>query len=301
MEIAAKQQLLRFIGHQQWMRGRDRILRAFEHPDRQEPCLFETDFFGLNYTGNLANFIDWTVFYYGAFAIQELRLLAAIADALRARGQQVNFFDIGANIGHHTLYLSRHADHVFSFEPFAVVHDEMLRKLRHANVQNVTVFQVALGERTETGSYRPPTGANQGTGTLGDELPDNAASESIPVQVARGDEFFAAKQLPPISLLKLDVEGYETKVLKGLHESLWRDRPSILMEIIAEPASASDADRLKEIRSLLYPDHLLFNIGDLRGQYRLTPYSPGSSMEALVLPVELAGIIPGTESRNATR
>jgi hypothetical protein len=73
------------------------------------------------------------------------------------------------------------------------------------------------------------------------------------------------------------------------------------MEIIAEPGKASDADRLKAIRSLLYPNHLLFNIEEVRGEYRLTPYVPGSSMEALVLPEELAGIIPGSETRNAMR
>ena len=78
MPLPVKQQILRFVGHQQWLRGRDRILRAFSHPDHQKSNPFETEFFGHPYSGNMANFIDWTVFYYGAFAIHELRLLAAI-------------------------------------------------------------------------------------------------------------------------------------------------------------------------------------------------------------------------------
>jgi FkbM family methyltransferase len=253
MAIAAKQQFLRFIGHQQWLRGRDRILRAFSHPDHQQSHYFETEFFGQTYSGDLANFIDWTVFYYGAFAIHEVRLLAAIADALRAQGKPVNFFDIGANIGHHTLFVSRHADQVFSFEPFSVVRDEMVRKLKHANANNVTVFPVALGDRTETGTYHPPTGANQGTGTLGDSLPENVSSENISVQVVRGSDFFASNHLPPISLLKMDVEGYETKVLEGLKEIIWRDRPPILMEILSEPAEDSDSDKVAGIRLYSIP------------------------------------------------
>jgi hypothetical protein len=56
-----KQQILRFVGHQQWLRGRDRILRAFAHPDRQQSHAFETGFFGHSYSGNLTNFIDWNV------------------------------------------------------------------------------------------------------------------------------------------------------------------------------------------------------------------------------------------------
>src|SRR6185369_5603678 len=164
---------------------------------------------------------DWCVFYYGAFQVHELRLLAAIADRLRAEGKPVNFFDVGANIGHHSLFMSRHADRVFSFEPFSVVRDEMVRKLNHARISNVTIFPVALGDRNETGTFHPPTGANQGTGTLGDNLPDNASTEVVPVTVVRGDDFFAANKLPPISLLKMDVEGYETKALAGMRETLW--------------------------------------------------------------------------------
>jgi FkbM family methyltransferase len=297
MEMSLKHRALRAIGHRHWLPGRDRILRAFSHPDHQTSRFFETDFFGHAYSGNLANFIDWSVYYYGAFAIHELHLLAALADALRAQGKPVNFYDVGANIGHHTLFLSSHANHVYSFEPFAAVRDEMERKLNHAKVRNVTAFPVALGNRNETGVFYPPIGANQGTGTLGDSLPGNASGESIAVPVVRGDDFFAANRLPPVSLLKMDVEGYELNVLEGLKETLRRDRPPILMEIQREqrhgresPRGASVNDLLKD---LLYPDHLLFEVGSSRGRYTLRPFSMGDTEEALVLPVELAGIVPG--------
>src|SRR5580765_8223840 len=125
-----KREILRFVGHRRWLRGRDRILRAFEHPDHQQPFPFTTDFFGLPYTGNMTNFIDWSVYYYGGFNLQELELLGEIADRLRAMGQPVNVFDVGANIGQHTLFVSGHADHVYSFEPFQLVRSEMKRKLK---------------------------------------------------------------------------------------------------------------------------------------------------------------------------
>jgi FkbM family methyltransferase len=296
MEMSLKQRTLQAIGHQSWLRGRDRILRFFSNPDTHKSQPFETDFFGIPYTGNMANFIDWTVFYYGGFAVNELRLLGALADALRAQGKPVNFYDVGANIGQHTLFMSRHADRIFSFEPFATVRQEMQRKLDYANIHNVSAFPVALGNRNETGVFHPPTGANQGTGTLGDMLPDNASAESIPVQVVRGDDFFAANSLPPISLLKMDVEGYEVNALEGLRETLWRDRPPILMEIQRETKSGAHTGKSASIQSLLYPDHLLFEVGDARGQYTLKPFSTGNTEEALVLPAELAGLIPGATS-----
>jgi FkbM family methyltransferase len=294
MELSVKHRILRSIGHLHWLRGRDRILRAFSHPDRQKSFPFETDFFGQTYAGDLTNFIDWTVFYYGAFVVHELHLLADITRALRALGKPVKFFDVGANIGHHTVFMSGQADHVFSFEPFVTVRKEMERKLARANVHNVTIFPVALGDRNTNGAFTPPTGANQGTGTLGDILPDNASAEQISVQVVRADDFFAANQLPPVSLLKMDVEGYEVKALEGLRETLRRDRPPILMEIQHAAHGVSESSKSASARDLLYPDHLLFNIGDHRGRYVLRPFTPGGSEEALVLPAELAGIVPGT-------
>ena len=285
------QEILRVIGRQQWLRGRDRILRTFAHPDRHKSQAFEIGFFGHAYSGNLANFIDWNVFYYGAFQLHEIRLLSAIANALRTSGKPVNFFDVGANIGHHSLFMSRHADRIFSFEPFSVVRDEMVRKLNHAGVSNVTIFPVALGDRNEIGTFHPPTGANQGTGTLGSNLPDNASSEKISVQVVRGDDFFAANHLPPITLLKMDVEGYETKVLEGLRNTIWRDRPPIFVEIQKEDYDGSASPQGPRVKDLLYPDHVIFEVGASRGRPLLKPFLQGNTEEALVLPAELAGLI----------
>jgi FkbM family methyltransferase len=292
MTLSTKDKALRLLAHQSWLKGRDRVLRAFCNPDKQESRLFEADFFGMRYAGNLNNFIDWTVYFYGAMSKHELELLAAIAGALRRRGKGIDFFDVGANIGHHSLYMSQHADRVFAFEPFDVVRAEIFRKLKFAGVENVTVFPIALGDTNQEMAFHPPTGANQGTGTLGDALPSNVSSEIITVQVARGDDFFAANHLPGISLMKLDVEGFETQALSGLHKTLLRDRPPILMEIQADPRGASASGKVR-VQDLLYPDHLLFTVSHSRGRYRLRPYTTGAEEETLVLPKELGSIVQG--------
>jgi len=294
MGMPLMQRALRAIARQHWLRGRDRVVRAFSNPDLQDSSPFETDFFGHAYSGNMANFIDWTVFYYGAYSLHELLLLADLAKALRATGNAVNFFDAGANIGHHSLFMSSHADQVFAFEPFAPVFDEMKRKLNRAKVRNVTAFPFALADRNGTGSFYPPTGCNQGTGTMGAILPGNAAAEPIEIQVVRGDDFFAANGLPSVSLLKIDVEGYEANVLEGLQETLRRDRPPMLMEIQA----ASGANPGNKIQQLLYPGHLAFAVRPWRGRYSLRPLSMGTTDATLVLPRELAEILPETRDRS---
>jgi FkbM family methyltransferase len=302
MTLSVKDRALRLLAQQSWLRGRDRVLRAFSNPDSRQSAPFEVDFFGMRYSGDLNNFIDWTVFYYGCMARHELELLAALAGTLRGRGRRVDFFDVGANIGHHSLFMSRHADRVFSFEPFDVVREEMLRKMRHAGVENMTVFPVALGDTNAELPFHPPTGANQGTGTLGECLPDNASGEIINVQVVRGDDFFRANELPAVSLLKMDVEGFETQALRGLRETLLRDRPPILLEIQSAAGGKSASGEVR-VQDLLYPDHLLFTVSNNRGRFRLRPYSEAARAEeeALVLPRELASLVQGETILQAAR
>ncbi len=76
-----------------------------------------------------------------------------------------------------------------------------------------------------------------------------------------------------------------------MRETIWRDRPPILMEI--QRAGSVGAEDSARIESLLYPRHLLFEVGSSPGTYALRPFSTASTDEALVLPVELAGIVPG--------
>ena len=298
MELPLKQRALRWVGHLDWLRGRDRILRAFSDPDRQSSFPFEVeDSFGHSYSGNLNNFIDWMTFYYGSFAREELRLLAALAKAIRAQGKPVNFFDVGANIGNHTVFTAHCADHVYAFEPFALVRDELERKVSHAKLHNVSVFPVALGEANESLPYHPPTGANQGTGSLVDTSEHQDDGETIMVDVVRGDDFFAGNHLPPISLLKMDVEGFEVQALRGMRETLLRDRPPILMEIFVQATSDLEVSKEANVRDWLYPDHLLLEVLNVRTHFRLRPFSNKRKTEqVLVLPRELEGIISGLQS-----
>jgi hypothetical protein len=67
------------------------------------------------------------------------------------------------------------------------------------------------------------------------------------------------------------------------------------MEI--QPEQGSVPGKSAGIESLLYPDHLLFEVGNAAGGYSLRPFTLGRAEEALVLPVELAGIVPGAGVR----
>src|ERR1700687_727835 len=131
MSTSWKLAALRFIGHQHYiLHGRDRFIRTFHTSDTSSSIPFEVPFFGMRYAGNLNDFIDWSVFMYGAYSRHELYILRDVAAALaKESAAPVSFYDIGANVGQHSLFMSQHVSRVFSFEPFADVRNKLLEKI----------------------------------------------------------------------------------------------------------------------------------------------------------------------------
>ncbi len=168
MQMSWKLSALRFIGHQHYIRrGRDRFIRTFNPPDNSPSIPFEVPFFGMRYPGNLNDFIDWSVFMYGAYSRHELYILRDVAAALaKENGAPLSFYDIGANVGQHSLFMSQFAGEVFSFEPFAGVRNKLLEKIARNQRQNMTVFPVGLGDVNAELDFFEPSGANHGTGSF---------------------------------------------------------------------------------------------------------------------------------------
>src|SRR5688572_8430491 len=103
MQMPLRYRIARWIGHQHYVpRGRDRIIRLFAKPG--VPVPFSADFFGMTYKGSLDDYIDWSVYVYGAYSRNELDLLARLAGELRG-DRPLTFYDVGANVGQHTLFM----------------------------------------------------------------------------------------------------------------------------------------------------------------------------------------------------
>jgi FkbM family methyltransferase len=283
---------LRFIGHQHYIkRGRDRLLRTFHHPDTSPSVPFEVPFFGMRYAGNLNDFIDWCVFFYGAFARNELDLLRDVAVALKKQNpnRPLNFYDVGANVGQHTLFMSQHADQVFAFEPFAAVRSKLLEKIALNNRANVTTYPVGLGDVSTELDFFVPSGAGNGLGSFLVAPETDCKIEKLPVW--KGDEFLKSNGLPKIDIVKIDVEGFEVRVISGLRERLCKDRPVILMEV--GPTTRAEMVSETAFRQCLYPEAQIFGVGavNISSTYRLNPFHFESSREILVVPSENASLL----------
>lgn len=131
---------------------------------------------------------------------------ARLLERLVSRGDRV--LDIGANVGLYTALLSRcvgPAGSVLAFEPMPVLADAVQRLVAWNNLGNVSLFPFALGDAD--GVVQMSTQAfNSGDNRIG-------PSGNVAVPVRRGDELI---ECPAVEFVKIDVQGYELRALRGL-------------------------------------------------------------------------------------
>jgi FkbM family methyltransferase len=147
--------------------------------------------------------------------------------ALLREGDAV--LDVGANIGRMSVLASRlvgSGGSVFSFEPSPKVVSSLYRNLQINGCENVIAHNSAVSDVDGPVTFHMPLGTNSGWGSLR-EL-GVGASLRVEVMCRRLDSMLGA--LPPIALLKIDVEGADLKVVRGAQQLVQRDQPIIVLE-----------------------------------------------------------------------
>jgi FkbM family methyltransferase len=237
---------LRQLGHADWLAFglRDRIIRYFVNPDTVEGKEFETDFFGLKYRGNFSSFIDWSVYFYGAY---EKPILLLMRDLVKGNKNSVSI-DVGANVGQHSIFMSRYCRTVHAFEPYEKVSNLLVSKISFNNLTNIFVHNVGLGAKDEFLDFYAPAGRNIGTGSFVEEHGHGNNIKIGKLEIVNGDIYIATLNLKRLDLIKIDVEGFEKNVLLGLSDTLKKYRPAVIMEY---SEITRDSLTIKELRGIL--------------------------------------------------
>ena len=161
--------------------------------------------------------------------------------------------DVGANIGTFSLSMASALSqgHVFAFEPHPATFGYLKENVALNQLDNITLFQMALGknEGMVSISNRFKDAQNHILGTQTDD--------SISVQQKPLDDALKPYDLSHITLLKIDVEGYEVQVLHGAMETL-RSCDAVLIELVpnhlamfdSQPAHVTDI--LQQAKLTLY-------------------------------------------------
>eukprot|EP00439_Symbiodinium_sp_Y106_P088183 s1_g719.t1 len=139
--------------------------------------------------------------------------------------------DIGANKGVYTYQLARWGETI-AFEPIP----QLASNLAKADYPNVTVHQCVLGEKEGTQVLHVPyhkkkRGAlNTPSASLRDQ--DSDGMLAIDVEAKTLDSC----GLDDIGFIKIDVEGWEENVLQGAIETLRRNQPIVMAELVDDYA-----------------------------------------------------------------
>lgn len=228
--------------------------------DRRLPvsdAVFEVDFFGHRYEGCLNQKIDKSVWYFGVYEPAELNLIKGILNEVRRQGEErIVLLDIGANVGHHSLFLSSYADQIIAFEPAIEASEKLRARMAKNQIANVTLYNVALGEADSSGFLGSGFDGNSGSRSL---LWTFDPEKNEKVIVRHADAFMAEINCPKIHVIKMDVEGFEKTVLTGLRNKIAADRPIILFEMVGNQTRGG-FEGIEDLHSTVLGDCTLFGV-----------------------------------------
>lgn len=159
------------------------------------------------------------------------------------------FYDIGANVGFFTILGAKLVDsggHVYAFEPEAKNAVTLRRNAKLNNFAHVTVIEKAVSRTTGTeklnlteycgsnalASDEQKLVSDNSSQQLESELPSFLkVKESITVNTVSIDDLLQGNKIKPPTLVKIDVEGAEIKVLQGMSQTLKKWQPIVIYEV----------------------------------------------------------------------
>lgn len=178
---------------------------------------------------------------YEQYLEQQLQVYLSNMKILQVYGDYIDkskiSIDIGANRGELCWFLLKHCSKVIAFEPLPSAFS-MLSKIE---TNRINIHNLALSNISKQSILHEPydqllNGYNDGLSSLETSSLDHLnkkfpnrfdKSRQHNVELRRLDEF----NFSNITTIKVDVEGHEIEVLDGAQETIFVNKPSLLVEI----------------------------------------------------------------------
>jgi FkbM family methyltransferase len=167
---------------------------------------------------DLEDFIQRHI-YWGTFERNETRL---VQEYLRPG---MTFLDVGANVGYYTALaasLVGCGGRVIAFEPSPYAFDKLHAMVVNNKLEQVTAVHAGLSDMAEQGKLYLDAGFHNHSPTMVSH--GNATATTTEINVVSLDDEATRLGIERIDLMKIDVEGYEPKVLAGAKRILKEGR-----------------------------------------------------------------------------
>lgn len=156
----------------------------------------------------------------------------------------VVFFDVGANFGWFTLFAATRVKQVYAFEPNAELFSLLQKSVNVNGRLNVRCNQVALGDEVTSKTFLvDPRWVGNG------RIEDSSDPMAVQVAVNTLDDYLYESVGSSPVVLKIDVEGFEPRVVLGGKNLV--SRPNCTAFVEYHP----DASRLVEMLDLFESLH----------------------------------------------
>jgi FkbM family methyltransferase len=154
------------------------------------------------------------------------------------------FYDIGANIGLYSCVLSKKLNpgNVIAFEPSPPAYRKLQYNSR-LNESQIIHYQIAVSDENSRVEFAVDVGDVQSRKSTLNVINNSAGYKSIKVDAKKLATIVQEEDIPLPSIIKIDVEGAEHKVLHGMGDLL--SSVKIVYCEVHSPA-ASDFDATKD-------------------------------------------------------
>ncbi|MEI5098678.1 FkbM family methyltransferase [Streptomyces sp. PmtG] len=197
-----------------------------EHPRRR---VAEARF-GARFAVDTQDLIQRYVYLYGAW---EPHLMAWLASRLRAGDVLV---DVGANVGFLSVYGSRlvgAAGRVVAVEASPVFHRRVLQHAELNGCANIRAVNAAVSDRSRTLTFVLASSRNMGANSV---VPwDGPAESTFEAEARPLPELLEPDEIARARVIKIDVEGAEGGVVRGLAPMLGELRPDAEIAVEVTP------------------------------------------------------------------
>ena len=179
--------------------------------------------------------------------------------------------DIGSHWGFHTELMCKLGKWVYSFE--ADTENYLKQKERLKNSTNLSLFNIGLSDKEEEVEWDWKVIGNSGSNGLKNNPMGTYTDESHSIEKKEGKARLQKLDnigIPySVKLIKIDVEGYESKVIRGGINTILNDNPIILLESWSNHYGGVEEESLKKVIHPLLPHYTYTHIKD--GDWLLQP------------------------------
>lgn len=209
---------------------------------------FVVDNGGVRMAGELSSFIDRQVFLFGGYERDQISQFLA---AVPRRG---TVLDVGANVGNHSIMFSRAFAKVHAFEPNPGLWQAFQRNVALNPGADVTLHRIGLSDTATDLPLLNIDNGNLGLATFLDvDQYERPLQEVARARVERADDYLGEIV---VDAVKIDVQGFEPQVLRGMSRLLKRCRPVVWAEFSAGTVTQTYGDRVAIEELFPYPVEL---------------------------------------------